>query len=231
MALAILERSAGGLHDWQRRRMASLGLIAVLLSLSWGISALAETQLLVEVLDAWMSPPSRVGPWLLALKEDFEAEYPGVQVEYISSKGIDGLILAAASGTRSPDVVLHRVAWAQNAYKKGLVTPLTKYWEQSSLRNLTFFHTASLLGESEGVLYALPRALEAYTIIYNLEMFEGAGLDPDPEAILSWNDLVTAARRLHRTTGTGEVRVAGFTTGLNAPLSPVGSMLTAANLQ
>lgn len=204
--------------SFPRTPVLALALLLIVMTLALTPAA-AATEIQVEVLSAWWTPAYRnTGDWLDSLKEDFEAKYPGMTINYIESKGIDGLILHAASGTRSPDVVLTRVAWAQNAYKRGLVAPLTKYMEGSFLKDMEFFPAALHLGQSGGEIYALPRALEAYTIVYNLELFEEAGIDPDPDAIQSWNELVEIGRRLHRVSGTGEVRVAGFNTGLNAPL-------------
>lgn len=198
---------------------ASIAFVTMLVLFCFVSSVAEMTEIQVEVLSAWWTPTYKnTGDWLDALKIDFEAKYSGATINYIESKGIDGLILAAAGGTRSPDVVLTRVAWARNAFKRGLLSPLTKYMEQSFIKDLQLFPSARLLGQSNGVFYALPRALEAYTIVYNLNLFEESGLDPDPQSMNSWDDLIEGAKRLHRFTGSGDVRVAGFHTGLNIPL-------------
>lgn len=197
-------------------RVATYALLLLLFSLSPVASA---QEIKVEVLSAWWTENWRhIGDWLDGIKEEFEKKYPGTTVTYENSRGIEGLILAAASGTRSPDVALARIAWAQNAYRDGLLTPLNKYWDQSPLKELTFFPASMLFNQRDGEIYSFPWALEAYTIVYNVDMFEEAGLDPDPDAIGSWDELVAAGRRLHRETDAGQVRVAGFHTGLNFPL-------------
>lgn len=196
--------------------VSSLFALSLILCVLHNVTA---AEIRVEILEAWRTENWRhIGEWLDEVKAEFERKNPGVTVEYEHSKGIDGLILAAASGTRSPDVVLTRIAWAQNAYKGGLLSPLNKYWERSPLKQLTFFPATLMFNQADGVIYGFPWALEAYTIVYNKDLFEQSGLDPDPDAIGSWQELVAAGRSLHRQDGAGKVQVAGFHTGLNFPL-------------
>lgn len=186
----------------------------------WAASLPATaTELTVEILGAWRTENWRhIGDWLDGIKEEYEALHPGVTVNYVASKGLDGLILAAASGTPSPDVAIASVAWARDAFDAGLLRPLNEYWERSPVGQLGFFPSARIFNQKDGLIYGAPWSMEAYTIVYNVDMFEAAGLDPHPDAIASWEELLVAARRLHREDGPGEVRVAGFQTGLNFPL-------------
>lgn len=173
----------------------------------------------MEIFGAWRTENwKHIGDWLDGIKEQFEQEHPGVTVNYKASNGIEGLILAAASGTPSPDVTIASVAWARDAYKSGLLSPLNEYWEKSSVGDLDFFPSARIFNQMDGKIYGAPWSMEAYTIVYNVDMFEESGLDPDPDAIGSWDELLVAGRRLHRENDGGDVLVAGFNTGLNFPL-------------
>ena len=200
------------------REVRKVPLFVVLAAVLIGALALpaAAAELTVEIFGAWRSENWRhIGQWLDGIAEEYERKYPGVTVNYVASNGVEGLILAAASGMSSPDVAIASVQWARDAFDRGLLRPLNEYWERSPVGDLNFFPSARIFNQKDGVIYGAPWSMEAYTIAYNADLFEQAGLPIHPDAIGSWDEFLAAARRLHRVDDAGNVVVGGIGIGLS----------------
>lgn len=204
-------------HNPFRRWLDGLALV-VFTALFASSVAIANETVTIFLWEAWLGDAHyTTGLFFDEVKTVYEKENPGVTVDYqYVPFGADPLILAA-SGGNPPDVTIVSVAYAVDLYEMGLLTPLNPYWERSTTGTLTFFPSARTFNRSGEVIYGVPWSMEATTIIYNADMFQEAGLDSDPDAMGSWDELLEYARRLHRVTGDGQVSVAGFDTGLSMP--------------
>lgn len=197
------------------RRWTLRGLVAALALLVCG-AARAEESIRVFLWRAWAQTSfGTLGHWFEGVKEEFEAKYPGVRVEYqYVDWGADPILIAIAAGN-PPDATIASIAYALDLYEQGVLRPLTEYWERSPVREYRFFPSSQVYNRSKGEIFGAPWSMEAETIVYNIDMFEENGIDSHPDALGSWDELVEAAKKMHREDSGGAVRVAGFQSGLS----------------
>ncbi len=193
--------------------------LAMCIAIAFGGPTRANETVTIFLWQAWLGDAHyTTGLFFDEVKSVFEEENPGVTVEYqYVPFGPDPIVLAATGGN-APDASIVSVAYAVDLHEMGLLTPLNQYWDRSPIGDLTFFPSARTFNRSGETIYGVPWSMEATTIIYNADMFEEAGLNPDPDSMANWDDLTTFAHRLHRVTGDGQVAVAGFDTGLSLPV-------------
>lgn len=193
-------------------------LITTILMISVVGTGQAKEKITVFLWRAWAQTTSgTLGQWFEGVKEEFEATYPDVEVEYqFVDGGADPILIAIAGGT-PPDATIASVAYALDLYDQGVLRPLNEYWSRSPVNEYTFFPSAQVFNQRDGIIFGAPWSMEAETIVYNIDLFEQNGLDPHPDALANWDELIAAAKRLHREDASGQIRVAGFQSGLSIP--------------
>lgn len=201
----------------QGRRVSAF-VLALGFALFTAFPAWAEESVTIYLWEAWLGEAHyATGLFFDAVKAVFEEENPGVKVHYQHVPfGPDTLILAVSAGI-PPDASIVSVAYAVDLYELGVLAPLNEYWERSPIGSYTFLPSARTFNRAGEIIYGVPWSMEATTIIYNVDMFEELGFDPDPDAMATWDDFIAYGRSLHRVTGDGQVTVAGFDGGLSLP--------------
>ena len=115
------------------------------------------------------------------LEKEFEAEYPNVDVKVVSVPWVgmlDKFMLAARTGDL-PDLMCTEsfLGWTQLFASYGHMMDLTDLMKETGEN--TFF-SAVLEGQLyEGRYYSIPYRNSTRAFVYNKDMFEAAGLDPD----------------------------------------------------
>lgn len=151
----------------------------------------------------------------MEIVEGFEAENPDIKIEYQECPyGNDfetKLNTGFASGT-APDVINFTMASMGTRVPLGQYASLDEYvegWEGKD----DFMDNALKLGTINDSLYGLAVFADPRVLIYNKEMFEEAGLDPEnPPA--NWEELLAAQEKLVKKDGDTVVQ-----TGMGIPTS------------
>lgn len=159
-------------------------LIGILLILTANTS-LAQQQITLQWQTANLTEDQFEPVWRQIIAE-FEAEHPNITIEPILVPRIDHWtrFVTAAQARQAPCVVSVDVATA--AYN-GYLRPLDDLWnaEDESFRNA--WSSAVLQAAMwEGQLYGVPSWGGIYGEVYNREMVEAAGLDPEAYPT-TWN--------------------------------------------
>lgn len=162
--------------------------------------------------------PATLEFWTINLKEGYtpyiegaisryEQDNPGVTIKWVDIPDFEqtqSKLLAAISGGATPDVVnmtpfiLPKFAAADAVYPLDELT--------GDLQALSAEYVPGLwdAGVIDGKAYAIPFYGSVSALIYNTDLFEKAGLDPDkPPA--DWDEVFAAAKTIHAKTG-----VSGF---------------------
>jgi lactose/L-arabinose transport system substrate-binding protein len=137
--------------------------------------------------------------------KDFNAEYPDVQVEWVTYNPADvyqKLPLALSAGTGAPDV-----AYVEDSH-------LAKFVALGGLADLTDrvkpyidkFNTYKWqAGEKDGKYYSVPLDSGPVVMYYRRDLFKTAGLPDDPDklsdTIKTWDDYLAACKTIKEKTG------------------------------
>lgn len=140
-----------------------------------------------------------------ALIDEFERANPGISVELQNEAGSQGAMAklqTLISGNEAPDVVSLHGAFYIPLASKGALLDIEPYIQQSPDISLDDFDPRLVeLCRYDGKLYSLPRYTSVYTLFYNEELFDNAGVphptDQDP---WDWDAYLSAAKKLTRDT-------------------------------
>lgn len=166
----------------------------------------------------WWSPAvmgPAIEPWWDHVKERFEKEHPGVEVEIQFISNIQDQIITASAAGIAPDVTQISVSYARDLYEAGLLLPLNTYVDRTpDVAQSEFFPFARLFNSKDHIIYAIPHNVDNNSLYYNIDFFEEAGVDSDRFAIDSWQTFRTYADKLTRVTGDGEILRTGYATSI-----------------
>jgi ABC-type glycerol-3-phosphate transport system substrate-binding protein len=143
------------------------------------------------------------------LADDFHKANPdiNVQLEVTTSNGLPQRVLTALQSGDAPDIIEVQHPWVQGYAESDLVQPL-----DDTIQEKDDYNKAALNYDTfDGKLYGIPYRIECVGVIYNLDDFKAAGLDPvnPPQTWEQWMDAakkMTANGRFGMAiTGGGEV--------------------------
>lgn len=153
------------------------------------------------------------------LAADFMKANPDITIkmEVTTSNGLPQRVLTALQSGAAPDIIEVQHPWVNGYAKAGLVLPLTDVIGDTSDYNKAAINYDTY----EGQLYGWPYRVEGVAVIYNVDMFKAAGLDP-AKPPQTWNEWMAAAKAMTKDgvyglamTGGGEV---GNTVTRSVPL-------------
>ncbi len=115
------------------------------------------------------------------LIEQFEAENPGISVVHNSEIPYDGFIdqvAASVPAGTGPDVVTLFYGWTLDWVDNGFIVPLPEedFPADEVRANFSPLVEASFFNDE---LYTLPTAVRTLALLYNKDLMEQAGLDPE----------------------------------------------------
>lgn len=126
------------------------------------------------------------------IKAKFEAANPSIKLNQIEtvSQGLFEKIFTTLQGNNQPDLIDVANGWNPIFSKAGLVLDLTsKGIDQSD-----WLPNALATAQDQGKLFGVPFRSEAIAMVWNKDVFQAAGLDPEtPPA--TWDDLVSIAQK------------------------------------
>ena len=119
------------------------------------------------------------------LIEQFEAENPGIKVihnsEFPHAEFRDKLATSVAGGV-GPDVVTLFYGWLPAFVDAGYLVPLPEPFTEEFIHE-HFVPMVSGSAAFEGEYYAVPTAVRALALFYNIDLLEEAGFDGPPETL------------------------------------------------
>lgn len=124
--------------------------------------------------------------------EEFEAQNPGVNVEYTQQSAQDyreRLQTAIASG-RGPDVFRYHATWVPMLRNELSPVPASVY--STTQFQDTFYPVAYNQLQNNGSLVGIPLMYDGLGLFYNSEMLRAAGVEPPT----TWSELRTLASQL-----------------------------------
>ncbi|GAA0177488.1 extracellular solute-binding protein [Clostridium sediminicola] len=113
------------------------------------------------------------------MASDFEAENPDIKIEFISYPygDLKQQVLVMANAGDAPDVV-HGETSSFNAYvSSGYLEPLDELLSKEYIDDI--YPGVKDAMSADGKLYAAPWICSPYVMVYNKDLFEQAGLDPN----------------------------------------------------
>ncbi|MFJ6567946.1 ABC transporter substrate-binding protein [Streptomyces sp. NPDC091292] len=148
-------------------------------------------------------PPATDKPALALFKQqvaDFEKANPGVKVQG-STTVFDPLTFSAKlSGGNVEDVIRVPLTEPQRLIQQKQVQPITGQLQEWGHFKEFNPQVIKPLSDSAGEVYGVPQNPYAQGLVYNRDLFEQAGLDPDrPPA--TWEEVRAAAKKISDKTG------------------------------
>lgn len=145
---------------------------------------------------------------------EFQKEYPWITVksEIQGWDNIGGKIMAAYAAGVPPEVMMARRADIFALVDINAIIPITDLVKRDNVDLNMFYRSEVDAFRYEGELWTLPLptvGLNNSFYMYNKELFEEAGLDPEkpPE---TWSSVLEANRKLTRRDGSGRITQLGF---------------------
>ncbi len=152
---------------------------------------------------------------------EFEAQNPDIKVNMVITTWdtMEGQIRTALNGNNAPDLITDLESRVQGYASQGLLANLDEYYKAGNVDMDDFVTSAIELSTYDGHLYSVPMRHDGPAMIYNKDMFEEAGLDPDnfPQ---TWDELSEVAKALTKDTN-GDGTVDQF--GIGWPLGNEGN--------
>ena len=196
----------------------------LMISTVLGVTASAESSLSGTV-TMWSFPLSSDDVALFEpIIKAFNEQYPNVtiDIQHLPWNGRYEKMLTAIAGGEAPNVVYLNDFQVPLFASTGNLVPISEVYTQEELEAM---YTEGALNALtyDGTLYALPILQNSLGYLYNVDLFEEAGLDPDnpPQ---TWDEMKEAIAALTKKDENGEIIQAGARYDLNRP-SPVTSIM------
>lgn len=142
------------------------------------------------------------------LAEEFMKEHPDIQVKIqtIPAEGYDQKVFTSIAAGSPPDIFGSGDVIIPTIVSKNYALDLNKFVEKEDY-DLSGFYPQVIDGLTfEGQLVGLTDNWDTQVLYYNRDLFDQAGIDY-PDESWTWNDFVSAARRL--TSGEGPKKIFG----------------------
>lgn len=152
-----------------------------------------------------------------AMIAQFEEKYPNVEVEHIVVPSSDYMVKLQgmiSSGTQpdvfyiNPDYIM-QLAMTGNLYNlSDFVANNDLFEEENVWPSALDFYRFDGNNVNVGDIYALPKDVSAFAVVYNKDLFKSAGVEaPTKDNPWDWNDYLEAAQKL--TSGEGDNKIYG----------------------
>jgi len=127
--------------------------------------------------------------------EEFEARHPGVTIEYIGTPFEETLNQATVAilGNNAPDIIQAVASWTPQLNAMGALASLDGLIDPEVIENTPEAARAALT--YDGSLKALEWVPAPIVMVYNRNLLEEAGLDPDSPP-QTWEEFVDAVERI-----------------------------------
>lgn len=143
---------------------------------------------------------------------NFEQKYPNITVKDLGFFDIDKnnqkMLTAMAAGD-PPDLGSNHYYFVPQYASQGALQPLGPYFKASGINAKQRFLASTLsLNDYQGKIYGVPLFTTTRVILYNTDLFQQAGLNPNNPP-KTWQELAQDAVKLTKTSN-GNMEVSGF---------------------
>jgi multiple sugar transport system substrate-binding protein len=161
-----------------------------ILSLCFAAPAPAQEQVTLRFM-GWIGLFDFYVPAWEAMIEEFEAQHPGVTIEYIGTPFEETLNQATTAilGGNAPDIIQAVSGWTPQLNQMGALASLDSLIDESIINGVADASREALT--FDGQLKALEWVPAPIVMVYNRNLLEEAGLDPDSPP-QTWPEFVAA---------------------------------------
>ncbi len=141
-----------------------------------------------------------------AMIDAYEEKYPNVSVDYVvvANSDYDTKMQNMIAAGEQPDAFYCGIDYVMKYAATGNLYDLSSYVENNDLfdvdnvwENAINIYRYNGTGLGDGPLYALPKDVSAFSVVYNKDLFDAAGVTPPSEDDpWDWNDYLEAAQKL-----------------------------------
>ena len=149
---------------------------------------------------------------LIDMINDFQAKNPGIKVDlqYIPFGEYVTKLLTQIAGGLAPDVIFTEVGNFADLYLRDALEPLNPYIQTDHLDLSAYYSQVVDRFTVDGLTYVIPRDTAPICVIYyNKNAFDEAGV-PYPTDDWTYQDFITAAKKVMKTDASGKVTRWGF---------------------
>lgn len=155
----------------------------------------------VSITTAGLAPTERAEERALYLDrvERFEAQYPNIDLEPTEFSYDPATFNAQLEGGTLPDTFTVPFTEIQGLIERGQVADITDFAIENEVISGLNENVLQVGRDAEGKLYGVPIAAYTMGLLYNRELFEEAGLDPDAPPT-TWEEVAEAAEAIENAT-------------------------------
>ena len=183
--------------------------ISILLLL--GLSSLVQAQ--DTTIEFWSSLCGSKEAAREDMLSTWAQQHPEIQVEHLAICDIyenNQKVITTLAGGSPPELVSNHYYFIPQYADLGALEPLDGCLEEAGVNpSETFLPTTYELNVFDGQLYGLPLFNESRVLLYNKDLFEAAGLDPEAPPP-TWEELASMAETLTQRADDGTLEVSGF---------------------
>jgi multiple sugar transport system substrate-binding protein len=173
----------------------------------------------------WYNGPNQASPQIevdndAALWQNWNATYPGIpmkpgdNVQNLDYNDMLDKLRTAAAGNSAPDVARLPILWGPEFAAKGQLVEV--HPEDFGFSQNDFWSGAIKSVMWNGKMYGIPTNNETMAFIWNKDIFQKAGLDPNtPPA--TWDDVVKYSAQIKQATGKAGYGMVGRVNAGNTP--------------
>ncbi|MCJ8011611.1 sugar ABC transporter substrate-binding protein [Paenibacillus sp. KQZ6P-2] len=146
------------------------------------------------------------------LADQFNESHPNIKVTFepVPGDGYATKLTTSLAAGQAPDVFLIGEGDYFKYVDKGVVEPLDDYIKSDSSFKTDIFQPDLLnMGKINDKLYYLPKDFNPLALWYNKRMFDEAKI-PYPDEKWTWDDMISAAKKLTKKDDKGKVTEFGF---------------------
>jgi multiple sugar transport system substrate-binding protein len=169
----------------------------------------------------------------------FEAENPGIKVEYVippSANDTEYIIalFTAIAGGEGPDLFNVVIQGVPDLIPSGAVAPvdaaLLGYASTDEIVAEYLEGSIAAFVGDDGLLYGFPTEIGNYALYINTTLFEEAGLDPVADAPATWEDMLAIAPALTKRDDAGNLTQRAFDFAYPVPEEQLDPLVVTATL-
>lgn len=186
--------------------------VLVVLALAGASGAPAAAQDVVTIRVFWSTWGPIYDELMTRIGERYEAEHPGVKIEWSFNTGWqDKLVTLVATGL-SPDVTYTNWVGIADLARSGTLLPLDTFVEKEGWTRDQFVPAMWDAVQHNGRMYAVPGGGDYIALFYNKNVFSESGLDPErpPHTVA---ELEAFSDRIYRVDAQGAYTRVGYTPG------------------
>ncbi|MGI6081748.1 MAG: ABC transporter substrate-binding protein [Limnochordia bacterium] len=199
------------------RRLMAMVLILCVIGMMTGSGVAAAKAKREVVVWMWTAHVTDLyDAWRAKITNWFEEDHPDATLRFeFVPFGADRILTAAASGV-VPDATLASIQYARDLYEAGALMELDGYIAKTPhLTEENFMPASWVFCQKDGRTFGVPWGLEVACILYNKDHLAESGLDERPEALKTWDDLVSYAQRLRQFDPEGRLIRSGYVSSFN----------------